>query len=72
MHRRQPGDLQAQTLCDQTGIAGDGTTGRHRTRPSAPGGRHIDHATQLDRMLGYSRQMLTPPEFGDMTIERDE
>ena len=73
VHGRQPGDLQAQTLCDQTGIAGGGTIavaiGRVR---HAPGGRHIDHATQLDRMLGYFRQMLTPPEFGGVIDARGD
>jgi hypothetical protein len=74
LHGRQPGDLDAQVLCERCGIR----SGAHiaiviaRMRHSGNGAA-FDRAGELERLSDLLHRVFSPPEFGGLVdIRKDE
>jgi sugar diacid utilization regulator len=74
LHGRQPGDLEAQELCERAGIgSGAGVAIAIARIGSASNGRLIDRAAELERLSEFFRKALAPQKFGHLIdIRKDE
>jgi PucR C-terminal helix-turn-helix domain/GGDEF-like domain len=74
MHGRQPGDLEAQALCERAGIRDGATLAVVIGRVRHPGkGQAINHRPQAERLPAFLRGVLIPPDFpGLIDARKDE
>jgi sugar diacid utilization regulator len=74
LHGRQPGDLEAQALCERTGIGSGAPIAIAIARIRTSGnGRAFDRAAELERLSEYFRLALAPEHFGRLIdIRKDE
>ena len=74
LHGRQPGDLEAQDLCERTGIGSSAAVAIAIARIGpASNGKLIDRAAELDRLSEIFRKALAPEKFSHLIdIRKDE
>jgi len=65
LHGRQPGDLDAQALCESCGIRSGAQIAIIVARMRHSGnGAALDRAGELDRLSDLMHRVFSPPEFG--------
>ena len=74
LHGRQPGDLDAQALCERTGIRSGAPVAVVIARVTPSGNdKAFDRALELERLSRCFHRALTPEPFGRLIeIRRDE
>jgi sugar diacid utilization regulator len=74
LHGRQPGDLEAQALCERTGIRSGATIAVAIARIRMPGnGKAFDRTAELERLSEFFDQALAQENVGRLIdIRKDE